>query len=684
MLEVLHKNIQRLSGAVSLRFLRPITDEMPLLLILGDLHKTSSGACAGCSCDYSVESCCYRSYDRELLQLLDHLSSSEKSINIFVETYSRFIHMDDDLYQTRIERAKFIRDVYFKKFPKHVDQQLPSMYVNNQVCFMNLGDRTAYNRFCPTRNIKWHFADVRVKSHLTSVEPRTNNERAYGIEFKLVELVHSLQSQFMSKKIPPDEAKIEPHHVNVVPLLLLFIKLALEPTNVDVAERLYTDVFVKSKSQVYKQLSKFEAASGVSMKDKVIAFLMYIAGKNTIMYGTVLNLVVLPKLHDALQHGDRTVRVKASWNELDHAFTKLISLTSCLMDLYVFFRMMKYNDKTWLNLLVAGEEHCENFTYFITEICGWYEVDQEIKRDFTKKHYQCIDLSSININLNDEAERYGVPAPTFSPSLYKDLEDPRDIDSARLQYLGAEMFNGIIQGLVTLNNIFTILDVIEGRRSGLDRDEIMLIIKLEDFIKQAKLRRELNTLLVKDVMSVYDIDGVITDMLSGFQYNIASPTIGLASIDFDKLLRASQQNNAMLPVIIKLLQQPHLINMNTMSSAIDLDEPELALLIYDRLTKKFMFDAVEDATTFVRHILMKIKQQHLSNSKVEYDAFDTYLPILRSFRGHLRQDSLGMQELLEWATTEHPKFKQAYEAGMFARTIDDLQAPHRPHVRRQS
>ena len=151
-LQIGDTNITKISGPVSMYYLRPKqeiydnggADNFPLFLLFGDIHFSKKDNCNPC---YNVDknSSCYEISDAKFLKQLDTLSSNNLPIDFYTEYW-----LDTNL----IEQNK--------------DGYMYEMINNERLwCYNMYRTDTNFNTFrntnyCPTNNIRWHLADIRM------------------------------------------------------------------------------------------------------------------------------------------------------------------------------------------------------------------------------------------------------------------------------------------------------------------------------------------------------------------------------------------------------------------------------------------------------------------------------------------------------------------------------------------
>jgi len=133
----------RLSGAVSMYYLKPIVDNinLPLVALLGDIHGSYDGMCSKCKCE--TTDCCYRIYDKSFLQKLNKLSTAANPIDFYVE------YFDDN---------------HSGEFNSPLDKfRTPSF----QSCYKQTLKKHSN---CPAQNIRWQYSDIRFSKFKNNIE----------------------------------------------------------------------------------------------------------------------------------------------------------------------------------------------------------------------------------------------------------------------------------------------------------------------------------------------------------------------------------------------------------------------------------------------------------------------------------------------------------------------------------
>ena len=178
----------RLSGAVSLYYLKPTANDknLPLVALFGDIHGSYNGMCSNCTCDTKTD-CCHRIYDKSFLQKLNRLSTTSNPIDFYVE------YFDDN---------------HDGEFNSPLDKfRTPSF----QSCYKRTLKR--YSK-CPAQNIRWQYSDIRFSKFKNNIEyifdsiyvfiefcnslTRDNEYKGLSIDIwrEISESIHKRQSKF--------------------------------------------------------------------------------------------------------------------------------------------------------------------------------------------------------------------------------------------------------------------------------------------------------------------------------------------------------------------------------------------------------------------------------------------------------------------------------------------------------
>lgn len=176
--------IKRISGPVKMVYLKPNkygTDvlktlynvDLPVILLFGDRHKNDAGMClnTGCVLSDDDKECSYNIYDEEFLKHIDNLGKDYP-----VDFFTEYSYDHNKLRSNEILFGKFE-----DKVSKCHDVKLRKE--NSEL----------YERECPTKYIRWHYADTRFFSNSIEgymFEPIFN----FFSQYKLIETQRNISS----------------------------------------------------------------------------------------------------------------------------------------------------------------------------------------------------------------------------------------------------------------------------------------------------------------------------------------------------------------------------------------------------------------------------------------------------------------------------------------------------------
>ena len=142
-LHLTDKVIHRISGPVSMDYLVPFRGAFmkrdlvstPIIMLWGDIHRDDSGLCDPCL----KEKGCYPIYDKDFLKELDKLAA-DYPVDFYTEFSKDFAYHHND------------KNILFGRF----------LQQTTKGCHMKaLRPRLQYESQCPTKYIRWHYADPR-------------------------------------------------------------------------------------------------------------------------------------------------------------------------------------------------------------------------------------------------------------------------------------------------------------------------------------------------------------------------------------------------------------------------------------------------------------------------------------------------------------------------------------------
>jgi hypothetical protein len=613
--------ITKLSGPKSLRWLKPV-ESNPFIMMLGDNHFSSSGSCPDCMCYVSTEACCYQSYDPQFLQLLDHLSTPAKKIKIYIETFTR-LALNKLVSAKEIERLINESKGAMKQESRQY-QQLPELYTEYQSCFYQLGDKTAYNRHCPTRNIEWHFADARGRSYIDKrakmpVQQDKGVEYKYDFEYHIFNLILSMKTCWQRGITFQPPPQYYPHYE------VLMSVIDISTGKKSAVKNLVNTFLKRDDSLVAKETKNFQKTTKENLPELITKYYLYLASSEPKTRQNLdLDLLKFPRL-------------VPSQKQIDDAFMKLVQMTSSFMDIYFVFRVLKRKD-SWLDILCAGEEHCENIRYFLCEICGWYTLEE-----FAETNTRCLNLSSVNLNLNFLA---GLPQTMdVSKTIYEDYRYPDsavEYDAVR----NAMLKKSTLQILYTEHQMPTD-EQLQTKKDDLSADEVKWRLKLEHLVEEFTARERLKT--AKTEQDILQQVSILCEATSTRTVLTQNEIFDFFKAGFYTVLEKIVNCNPRLtPYIIKLCVQN--------------EKPQLALKYFQIFNIRYRPDPeIHKNLEFIDEVIGLLEEEAV---KSENKIFNAYEGMLRTFRG-----LYDHPEKIKFLIENHKEFAQAWDRGHFKHTL---------------
>lgn len=408
------KVVHRISGPVSMTYLKPnmtppdkknayhpyhtlIPDPsaLPLILLWGDAHADDTGMCSKCDCD-SNQSCCYTIYDKAFLKELD-LLATDYPVDFYTES-------SVDFPRSSAGNKNILFERFFHETVKDCHDR-------------PLRSKKAYETTCPTKNIRWHYSDVRFTSH--TIEHYIFYEFTQKVNrlkiSKLINDMHDIKDQstllesfigailhiheglFNIDLSPNDKEYIlqkEGKKLLLKCYLALFQSKDEKHTIRDIFTE-YVDCISKQPvSIVYKQIQKTNAISITN--DQLItvlvrAFLLnesynlsnmleIIDELNTVEYNFLKNVITDMEMIDTIRvNGDYAPIFKEL--KLNHMFKILklfhkiavlfTAIATLFVDIYAIFRMFKSpkdNSTPYLSMGYFGDAHTTNMISILNNL----------------------------------------------------------------------------------------------------------------------------------------------------------------------------------------------------------------------------------------------------------------------------------------------------------------------------
>jgi hypothetical protein len=400
--------IKRISGPVSLTILEPIEENLPLIMLFGDVHFSNSYLCE--NCNHSVN--CYDIQDNDFLKLFDELARI-KNLNIDFNLEHGFdIETEKDYFEYEKQGRL---GLFIYKF---------------QECLKK-------NNNCITKNIKWHYVDAReIKRDFMY-----NYENSFFIFLRdLVYTKNDIKLQDDKQLFIVDylfklceennKSEIKRHnYLNNIANIIAILKSKNLNNLFNISNR--------NKSLIYKQIKKLKYPYDnlTIWKNNLDVYIKYILRKfkqqdiNKLIYLFEIYLDIsesifkLKKMKNKLgkdmtddEYNEEIIysTIDAYEEELNDIINILqenniiinilMSISSSLLDIYYITRMLKspYNSKR-VNLSIGffGEAHNKNIIYFLKDILNKYKIYYNVKEKTIGSDYdRCVMIDKF-VDLNE-------------------------------------------------------------------------------------------------------------------------------------------------------------------------------------------------------------------------------------------------------------------------------------------
>ena len=414
-----NKKIDRISGPVSFALLKPkkfIFDELkkegvhlPIFMLFGDVHFSGENQCNNCTCDGGSSavgsSCCMPVYSNEFLRLIDSISTKEYPVDFGIEGFL-------DKY----EKEELKKEYLLIEFQKNNIDIMHKLREEISACYIrDLRGTKLYEKYCPTKNIRWHYMDARQLS-------RT--------KYNLENLIHSIIEDL--KVIFSDATNMSKEQVKKIInkikdkvkddklfSYILYIKFTMIDSPEEAIDTYFKADYKFKNSLVLKQIKKLSSSfTDLKKIEKMFSdYLTYILNQHKDEYKDIdfinkqRRIFYLSIFKNDIDTILDILKDKNKVNALINGFVMDLEECSIFMDLYYIFRTFKIpyeNKNPFLSILYAGNFHRRNITYFLTDIIKYYDIvsDTKIKEDFQDPEMRCTYMP--NINLNELALEYGV------------------------------------------------------------------------------------------------------------------------------------------------------------------------------------------------------------------------------------------------------------------------------------
>ena len=414
--------MNKISGPVSVYYLKPINTEMPLVLMFGDIHGSYDNMCSNCTCKYEGKDCCHEVYDTAFLRKLDRLSTPATPVDFYIE------YFDDNDGQFNSPLDKFREPVF----------------------------RPCYNRSikkfteCPAPNIRWQYSDVRfskIKNNIEQVfdslltfvdfsNDVRDKKEVKGISAntwkQISECIHGKGGKFDEDTIAKFVSERPEFAAKTKNIGYYIVDIYKKASGIDVAKktklleiieaiseafknRATMDIFAQmvmeyifrydntsdTPSLIYKQFVKQKSRSLFATKE-------FVSNAFQTSYQDKLSIYIWDEMDKKTFESLSKFELGKNYDGLDKL---LLHVTSTFVDIYTILRMMKdVKTSPALSIAYFGDAHIRNIYNVLIKSgsytkafvskednenrCIKYRLDQiDVIRDF-KEHTQLKEKSS--------------------------------------------------------------------------------------------------------------------------------------------------------------------------------------------------------------------------------------------------------------------------------------------------
>ena len=417
------KKIASISGPVSFALLKPkkfIFDDLkkegvhlPIFMLFGDYHFSDDFQCENCSCNLEDRSCCMPVYSEEFLRFIDSMATKEYPIDFGIEGFN----LEDDRMRYKYFGEKSAE--WDKEYGLLKKGSIPKLRESITACYQReLRGSKLYEKYCPTKNIRWHYMD-----------PRQAGESKYNLEYLLWQLGFLEEKIFGinykkedKKQLKKDIEEIKKKFPSEE--MWRFVTNLKKQLVIDPKSGIYSYFKVGEKynnSLVLKQFNKLSKSFKdlPFWKQALSDYIIYVLKEKRERYAELFSNNYLEemdssraKYYSLLFNYDIEGIFEFINGEHNNMLGATLNVTenAIFLDLYYIFRTFKIpkGDKNpFLSISLFGDAHSRNIKYFLTEIIKFYEVVEDVKvKDEDKPDLRCTYMP--NINFNELALEYGV------------------------------------------------------------------------------------------------------------------------------------------------------------------------------------------------------------------------------------------------------------------------------------
>lgn len=418
-----NKPISRVSGPVRVTVLKPDDDlrnkfkdegaRLPYIILFGDHHFDRENNCEECECKtnwitgqgWENKECCYEIDDPEFLKLFDGVASKNYPIDFYTEQSYEPRLSDPKIYEINPSLDKADREGYLAKFLH-----------DYKICYSKGEKRTSrYKKECPTRDIRWHYIDIRDFTYGNSGDAQLNQ----GIitYYNILKLFFKEPEDTIKEKINDIFIK---HHdklqmtyaiiLNGMYFLETYVTLDsdfLIPKQVRkqaIEElrnmNLWNTIIKDTINSIFKSYYKI-ANTPFNTKDYMTVIQFYINVLNLISDKTVSKEEFLKRREELIKSVENYKIFENNQSNLNI----IISYTTkiAMMDIYTVARMLKKPKGTpgFLAMYYGGDNHTTN----IRDILVRYFSYEIVGESYNEKE-RCQSVKDIDFNILKAKNEY--------------------------------------------------------------------------------------------------------------------------------------------------------------------------------------------------------------------------------------------------------------------------------------
>lgn len=427
---IINKNrIGKLSGPVSFTILTPNLDvfetlkkeyniELPIVILVGDHHYSSEG-----QCDYCDNNNCYSIFSEKFIKILDDLYNDGFTVDIYTEL-NISPEMRNYLIKEDSEKVENILNSLKNHIQiNHKNEMLQMLARNIYGCYIKeLKNTPIYDKYCPSKNIRWHYADLRQNINIFgkySMEAKLslllnivmNPSYDYNLDdpyytYIRLNILQDDKLNFVLLKNNLDDFKLKIltlKQLDMEPIIKSFFNLSTSitiDTFIDNLIDLNNPEFVNN-SLIYKQIKNLpndiQNIFIKTMKIYINDTLKNNISRNKIKkigFEFLAALLFLIGKYDSINQYDLDKFLYFFYDKVNEQYYLkndvkinirriVIPTTIYLLDFYFITRFIKtqnYSPYYGLTIGIFGEAHVNFISNYLIKTLGWYTTERQIKK----------------------------------------------------------------------------------------------------------------------------------------------------------------------------------------------------------------------------------------------------------------------------------------------------------------